>query len=591
MSNSRLRQAFRRLRPAFGALVGFSAASHLVGLAGPIFSLQVFDRVLNGRSLATLGLLLAITVFLLALQALLEGIRSRVLVRIGTQFDDEMAAPVFRQLLSAGVVAPRNQAHANAIRDLDQIRDNLAGPSAIAFLDAPFIPIYLFACFLFHPLFGLLVLVSGVILAALAWLNEAKTRNLLRNAQEEALASNEMALAYHRQAEVISAMGMLPAMALHYRRRRDAVLGWQGGASDRSGAIAAQSRLVRALLPVLATALGAWLVLGGAITPGVLVAAAMIAARALMPIDMLVTSWRGLQGARLSWERLEALEAIVPSKEVGTRLPRPRGHIEVSRLVVAPPGTFRPGVRNVSFSLRSGQVLGVIGPSGSGKTTLVKALVGAIAPLGGEIRVDGALVQQYDPDVLGAALGYLPQDSQLFAGTIAQNIARFEDAPDVQAILSAARRARVHDLVTTLPQGYDTVIGDGGQGLSGGQRQRVALARALYGDPAILILDEPNAALDGDGENALLAAVAELKAAGTTIVIVTHKLPILALADVVLMLDAGEQRVIGPRAKVFEAISQGRMGHMPPGVGDEPAEAPPEVRIGASQADLPAEKV
>lgn len=550
-----LRQALARCRAPLVALIGFSAALNVIGFAGPIFSLQVFDRVLSARSETTLLLLLALAVFLLLLQALIEAIRSRLLVRVGVQFDDAAAAPVFNRLVGAGIVAPRHAGHANAVRDLDQVREFLAGAPALAFLDAPWIPIYVGACFLLHPFVGLLVLGCGLALAGLAWVNDAATRGPLERAQAEALATSERAAAAHRQAEAVQALGMLPILRERWAEGRDALLGWQAQASDRAGAIAAAGLFVRLLVPVAATALGAWLVIRGEITPGVLIAATMLAARALLPIGQVVASWRAFQGARTAWTRLAALERAVELPRPRLTLGKPTGRLDVSRLVAVPQGSTRPALRNVSFSLEPGETLGVVGPSGSGKSMLARALVGVAPMLAGEIRLDGARLDQWDPARLGVEFGYLPQEAALFAGSIAENIARLRPRAPAEAIIEAATAAGAHEIILELPQGYDTPIGDGGHGLSGGQRQRIALARALYGDPAFVVLDEPNAALDGAGEAALLAALAGLRRARRTVVVMTHRLGVLSAVDKLLVLEHGQVRAFGWRDQVIAAIN------------------------------------
>ncbi len=547
--------ALWQCRRIFFALVGFSAALHLLGLAGPIFTLQVFDRVLNSGSISTLIFLLIITLFLLGLQAVIETVRSRLLVRAGVRFDDLMGQGVFERLVSAGIVAPRNAAHANAVRDLDQLRESLSGPTAIAFLDAPFIPVYLLVCFLFHPLIGLLVLGCGMALAVLAWVNEKATKTALGHAQSEALIATDKAATAHRFGEVVRGLGMLDTVRRNWQAKRDAMLGWQGLASDRTGTISAASRFVRMVMPVGATALGAYFVLNGQITPGVLIASSMIAARALMPIDQLVTSWRGLQSARIAWDRLDALEQASPPTIPRTALPRPAGQLVVNKLVAAPQGTLMPALRNISFKLEPGQALGVVGPSGSGKSTLARALLGIVPPLAGEIRLDGARLDNYGLETLGADMGYVPQEPLLFAGTVADNIARFKDGSSPKEVIDAAQAAGVHDMILRLPQGYDTVIGDGGQGLSGGQRQRIALARALFGDPAVVVLDEPNAALDRDGEAALVRALGALKQRGTTVILMTHRMAILEGVDLLLVLDDGNALAFGPRDAVANALN------------------------------------
>ncbi len=552
---SPLDDALRRCRGGAVMLLAFSAALNVVAFAGPLFSLQVFDRVLNARSEETLVLLLALTLFLLALQAALESVRSRVLVRLGLRFDEAAAPGIFDRLVGAGLVAPRNRAMAGAVRDLDCVRDGLAGPPALALLDAPFIPLYLAACFLFHPLIGWTVVACGAALGVLAWCNDRATNGPLSRAHAAAIEAGERAADAHARAELVQALGMLAPVRALWSTSRDAMLGWQALASDRTGAVAAASRLVRLVLPVAATALGGWLVIRGEITPGVLIASSMLAARALLPIDGVVGSWRALQGARAAWARLRDLERTVSSAPVRTVLPRPSGRIDVARLVLVPPGSTRPALRGVSFDLMPGEALGVVGSSGSGKSALARALTGTFPPLAGEIRLDGARLDQFDPGRLGADLGYLPQDPALMPGTVAQNIARFRPDATAEAVTAAARAAGAHDLILALAQGYDTIVGEGGSGLSGGQRQRVALARALFGDPSVIVLDEPNAALDGAGEEALMQALAALRARGATVVLMTHRTGVLGAVDKLLVLDQGQARAFGPRDQVVAAMN------------------------------------
>lgn len=552
---SRLRAALARCRGGFIALLGLSAALNLLAFAAPLFSLQVFDRVLSSRSGTTLALLLALTLFLLLLYAVVEGIRSRLLVRLGVLFDDAAAPAAFDAMAAAGIANPRDTAVAETTRDLDAVREGLAGQPALALLDLPWVPLYLLACFLLHPWLGWAVLGCGLLLAALAWANDRATTHALNRAHGQSLLAADRARAAHRQAGMLRSLGMLGRSRERWAGARDAMLGWQALASDRAGLVAAAAKLVRFAAPVLATAVGGALAISGEITPGTLVAAALIAARALVPIDMATSGWKGLQAARAAWARLLELERRHPPAPARTPLPPPTGRVEVSRLVVVPEGGGKPALRGVSFALEAGEVLGVVGPSGSGKSTLARALVGAAAPLAGEVRLDGARLDQWDAAALAPHLGYLPQDGGLVAGTVAENIARLDPDPPDGAVVAAAKAAGAHELVLALPEGYETRLGDGGRGLSGGQAQRVALARALYGEPALLVLDEPNAALDADGEAALRAALADLKARGATVVLVTHRTGVLAAADKLLVLEEGNVRAFGPRDSVIATLN------------------------------------
>lgn len=566
-----LSAALSQCRPIFVSLLGFSVVLNVFALAGPVFSWQVYDRVLNSRSGTTLVLLLALVVFLLVMQAVIEGVRSRILVRAGLRFDEIAAPMVFDRMISAGAASPHSATRAAAMRDLAQVRETLAGPPILAFLDAPWIPIYIGLCFLFHPLIGWTVLGFGIALLVLALVNDRATRQPLAEAQLRAMVAMERAAASYRRSDVLKALGMQRAVRDHWQFAHDGALGWLALASDRMGVVVAGTRLVRLMVPVGATAVGAWLAIEGLVTPGLMIAASILAARALLPVDQIVSSWRSFTEARQAWRRLQDLEAATRDHAPRTRLPAPRGDLVVRSLVVAAPGSLRPVLSGVSFQLAAGDVLGVVGPSGSGKTMLARALVGIAEPAGGDLRLDGASLDQWESDVLGTYVGYLPQDVLLLEGTIAQNIARFSDARP-EDVVDAARLAGAHDMIVGLPRGYDTPIGDGGDGLSGGQRQRVALARALFGAPPLVVLDEPNAALDGPGETALLNAIASLREGGRTVVIMTHRLGVLSAVDKLLVLDGGQVRAFGQRDRVIAALQPGggvRNIHATPAVAGE----------------------
>ncbi|WP_406856693.1 type I secretion system permease/ATPase [Alsobacter sp. KACC 23698] len=545
--------ALSQCQPIFTSLLGFSVVLNVVALAGPVFSWQVYDRVLNARSGATLALMLALVVFLLVTQAIIEGVRSRILVRAGLRFDELAAPVVFDKMIAAGASSPHSPTRAAAMRDLAQVRETLAGAPVLAFLDAPWIPIYIVLCFLFHPLIGWTVTGFGLVLLLLALGNDRLTRRPLAEAQLRSTVALERAAASYRRSDVLRALGMQRAVRNRWQSAHDAALGWQALASDRMGVVVACTRLVRLLVPVGATAVGAWLAIEGLVTPGLMVAASILAGRALLPIDQIVSSWRSFVDARHAWKRLHDLEQVTRGERPQTRLPAPRGDLLVNGLSVAAPGSLQPVLRGISFQLSAGDVLGVVGPSGSGKTMLARALVGIAEPAAGELRLDGASLDQWASDALGQYVGYLPQDVLLLEGTIAQNIARFSDSRS-EEVVDAARLAGAHDMIVGLPRGYDTLIGDGGDGLSGGQRQRVALARALFGTPPLVVLDEPNAALDGPGEAALLRAVASVRKSGRTVVIMTHRLGVLSAVDKLLVLDGGQVRAFGQRDRVIAAL-------------------------------------
>ncbi|QIJ73292.1 type I secretion system permease/ATPase [Methylobacterium sp. NI91] len=548
-----LKDGLRSIRPLLVTVFVFAFFTNLLLFAGPLYMLQVYDRVLLSRNEATLFGITAIAAFALAIYAALEMLRSRLLVRGGMIFDRKVAGPVFEIVHRAALLKPR-AGHEAALRDVDVLREFLTGGAILAFCDLPWASLFLIACFILHPWFGWMALLGGGALLGLTLLTDLTTRRPLDVASQAAREAGEQARATVRGGEVLRAMGMLGALRSRWRRRHDEAILLQARASDRAGLIAAATKFTRMFLQTMVLGVGAYLAIHGEISAGSMIAASIIMGRTLAPIEAVVGHWKSFTAARSSHARLTDIVARIGLEPQRVMLPRPRGLIETENLVVAAPGTSRTILHDVSVRLEPGSVVGIIGPSAAGKSTLVRAITGVWPIESGAVRIDGADLRHWDPQALGRHLGYLPQDVELFDGTVAQNIARF-DVQDDAAVVSVAQRAGCHDLIQALPEGYNTRIGSGGHGLSGGQRQRIALSRAMYGDPSLVVLDEPNASLDQAGEAALMRAVADLKERGTTVVIVTHKVSLLASADLILMLDGGTLRASGPADQILAQVS------------------------------------
>ena len=526
----------------------FSFVINALLLTVPLYMLQIYDRVLASRSESTLLMLTLVATGLLLALGLLELARSRVLVRVGARLDDRLNTPLLTAMLSDRLAG--NGSQSQPLRDLEAVRGFLTGPGLLAFFDSPWIPVFLGLIFLFHPLLGLVALSGAVLLFGLAVLSELVSRRPLRAAAKMAIDAHDFAESSLRNAEVIQGMGMLKGLVARWRERHDQVLALQALASDRAGAVSAAAKTVRQLLQVAMLGIGAYLAIQQIITPGVMIVASIIMARALAPVEMAINSWRGSVAARAAYGRLNKLLSQAAPERAAMDLPAPTGALSVEGVVAAPPGGQKPVIKGVSFALAAGQTLAIIGPSASGKSSLARLLVGVWAPAAGHVRLDGADVHLWDREALGPHIGYLPQDVELFGGSVAENIARFTE-PDADLVVAAAQRARVHDMILRLPNGYDTLIGDAGNVLSGGQRQRIALARALYGTPSFIVLDEPNSNLDGEGELALRATLAELKAAECTVALIAHRPSIIALADQVLVLRDGRADNYGPAGEIL----------------------------------------
>ncbi len=539
-------------RGAFISIALFSCVINLLMLVGPLFMLQVYDRVVTSGSMPTLVALFALTCALFSIMGILELVRSRLLVRIGGEIDGRLSNRVFMAALRQSLL---KKGHSGGpLRELDTVRQFLSGPGPLTFFDAPWTPIYLLVVFMFHWVLGVAGLIGAGLLVIIAIASEFRSRKPLGEAAQALNSSMDMAETGQRNVEVLQAMGMAQAYRSRWQTVNHAAMNWQTLAADRLGAMGALSKSLRLLLQSAMLGLGAALALQNEISAGTIVAATIIFGRSLAPVEMAINQWRSFVRARMAYHKLNELLHALPEPEERTSLPAPVGHLDVEGLRVAAPMSRQMVLNGLSFAVPAGKVLCVVGPSASGKSTLARTLVGLWQPLAGGVRLDGAKLQHWNQAELGHYLGYLPQDVELFSGTVRENIARFQaDAKD-DDIISAARMAHAHDLILTLPQGYETELGPFGAHLSAGQRQRVALARALFGKPALVVLDEPNSNLDRAGDEALAKAVAGMRERGQTVVIVSHRVQAVRLADLMLYLDAGTQKAFGPREEVLRQL-------------------------------------
>ena len=535
-----IRAALGESHRLFASIGLFSAFVNLLMLTGPLFMLQVYDRVLTSRSEATLVALAGITAFLFLMMGLLDHARARVLARAGARFQARMDGRVLGAVLTrAGRSAAARSGPATGLHDLEAMQRFASGPGPFAFFDAPWTPIFLLVLFSFHWLLGLLGVFSGVLLLVLALFNQARTARFQAAAGVASARASHFVDQVRAGGETVRGLGMRGAAIARAGVLRDEALDATIGASDRGGAFAATARTLRLFLQSMMLGLGAWLAIRAEVTPGIIIAASILLGRALAPIDQAVGQWPVLQRALEGRRSLANLLGATPEERARTPLPAPRAELQASNLVVAAPGADVPAVRGASLRLEPGQAVGIVGPSASGKSTLAKALAGVWAPVGGRVTLDGAALDQYGEAALARHVGWLPQEVVLFEGSVAENIARLDPEPDAEAVVAAAERAGAHEMILGLPGGYDFEVAAGGAALSGGQRQRIALARSLYGAPAVLILDEPDAHLDVAGAEALKRAVAEHKASGGAAVIVAHRPAVFAECDLVLAMEQG----------------------------------------------------
>lgn len=572
---SPIRQALATCKGAVSTTALFSFFGNVLLFVSPLYMLQVYDRVLSSRSESTLVMLTVIAAFLLAILGTLEAVRSRVLVRAGARIDQALAGRTFTSLFDQAVKQP-GAASGQVLRDLDSLRDFATGPALLVFCDAPWAPLFILVTFVLHPLLGAVTLVGALIIFSLAVINEKATRKELKDANAMSFQAGSFADASLRNAEVLHAMGMVPGIAARWNLRHQTALALQSQAADRAGLLLALSKFIRLFLQSSILGVGAWLALDDAITGGSIVAASIIMGRALAPIEMAVGHWKSFVGARGAYARLNEILAYGANQPERMALPRPQGNVALERVFVVPPASRTAVIKGVSFELAASEVLGIVGPSAAGKSTLARAMVG-VWPVGaGVVRLDGADLATLPRDQIGPALGYLPQDVELFDGSVAENIARFGTL-DAAKVVDAALKAGVHEIILGLPEGYDTRIGESGRALSGGQRQRVALARALYNDPSFVVLDEPNSNLDTAGEQALVEAVMGCKARGATTVVVTHRLSVLSTVDKVLLLNNGEIEMFGSRDEVLARLAR-------PQVVGNPSPQPKAVPAAAANA-------
>lgn len=554
LPENNLQAALRVCKSSFISVGFFSLFVNALMLVPTFFMIQVSGRVVPSSSVSTLVMLtLILTVLMLTLGSL-EWVRSRIMVRISNRLDALLSHDVYRASFRRALDSGGMDASAQSLNDLTSLRQFLSGNGLFAFFDAPWLPIYVAVMFMFHPLYGWVTVGCAIVLICLAVLNQRFTGKALVEANKENVAASLHTTKTLRNAEVIESMGMLHTLMSRWAHRQRKVLRLQSYASDKSGIITSVSKTFRQWTQSIMLAIGAYLVITHEITPGLLMAGSLLLGRALSPIDQMIGSWKGFVAARVQYNRLnETLDKLSAEPE-RMKLPAPQGHIQVENLIVTPPGAKTPVIRNISFVAPAGTVVGIVGPSAAGKSTLVRALMGVWAPQHGVVRLDGADISAWDKHELGPHVGYLPQDIELFEGSISENIARFE-AIDAEKTVHAAKVAGVHEMILMLPDGYDTVIGSDGINLSGGQRQRIGLARALYGNPRLIVLDEPNSNLDDVGERALGVALQKIKETGATVFIVSHRPNILARLDRVMVLSAGTISLYGAREQVIAELA------------------------------------
>jgi PrtD family type I secretion system ABC transporter len=553
--SSELSTALGACRRAFIAIALFSGMSNLLMLTGALFMLEVYDRVLPSRSVPTLVALLLLAAGLYGAQGVIDMIRSRILVRIGRSLDEAMSLRVYDAIVRLPLKVGNKGEGTQPIRDLDTVRGFLSGVGPVAFFDLPWMPIYLAICFLFHFYIGLTALCGAIVLVTLAILTEMQTRHPTRSATQFAAARNALLEASRRNAEAITAMGMAARVAKRWDDLNRHYVSASGKASDVGGGLGAMSKVLRLLLQSAILAVGAALVINQMSTPGIIIAGSILGGRALAPVDLAIANWRGFMAARQSWQRLSKLLGHLPPVVAPMPLKPPARTLVVQNAAVAPPGAQKITASEINFTLTAGKALGVIGPTASGKSSLARMLVGVWTPARGTVRLDGATLDQWSPESLGRHIGYVPQDVELFNGTVVQNIARFEDPPDADAVIAAAQAAGVHDLIINLPDGYETVVGDHGGALSAGQAQRIALARALYRDPFLVVLDEPNSNLDAEGDEALTRAILGLRARGAIVVVVAHRPSAIAGVDYILIMAKGRQQQFGPKEEILTRVT------------------------------------
>lgn len=545
--------AFRSCRMAFVFAAIFSCIINILMLTGPLFMMQVYDRVLTSRSVPTLVVLASVVAGIYVFVGILELVRARIMVRVGVKIDESLRETTFERVLDHALRKTPNVG-TQPLRDLENVRQFMGSAAPFTLFDLPWAPLYLAVIWAFHPMLGVLALCGAAVLFTLAVINEFATRAGSATAAKAAMQAHVIAEEANVSTEVIRAMGMQETYARRWSDRYDAALRQQSRTADRASIFTSLSKVLRLVLQSAVLALGAWLAIRNEISPGTMIAASILMARALAPVEQAIVNWRSYVSYRKAKERLQ--EALLPLDErpPPMALPRPAGHLVAEAAVIAAPGSNVPLLQGVSFALKPGDGMGIIGPTGAGKSSLARAFVGAWPVIRGAIRLDSAKLENWPTEQLGRCLGYLPQDVGLLSGTIEENIARFDPAPESDDVVRAAKAANVHEMILRLPDGYTTRLGNEGIQLSAGQRQRIGLARALYKDPALIVLDEPNANLDSEGEAALVASIKAARERGATVIVIAHRPSALQGLDLLLFLRDGRQVAFGSKEEVLEKL-------------------------------------
>lgn len=549
-----LTQVLLGFKRTFRTIGVFSAITNFLMLVPSLYMLQVYDRVLTGRNEITLLMLTLMMLGAYLFVSALEFVRSLILVRTAAHMDMRLNKRVYTAAFEQNLKRSGTNA-GQALQDLTNLRQFMTGNALFAFFDAPWFPIYLLVIFMFNPWVGLFATFGSAVLVILAVINERVSHKPLAEANSMAIASSTLATNNLRNAEVIEAMGMLPNLQARWLKLHTKFLHLQAEASEKAGIVGAITKFARLSIQSLMLGLGAWLAIDGLITPGMMIAGSILMGKALSPIEQLIGVWKSFASTRSAYERLSKLLEENPPRQAGMELPAPHGNLSVEGVIAAPPGATVPVIRGLSFAISAGEILGIIGPSGAGKSTLARLLVGVWPASHGKVRLDSADIYHWNKDELGPNIGYLPQDIELFGGSVSENIARFGEV-DAEKVITAAKRAGVHEMILHFPKGYDTLLGDGGAGLSGGQKQRLGLARAMYGDPAVLVLDEPNSNLDEAGEAALVSAINDLRGHGKTVVLITHRTSVISITTKLLLLRDGVAELFGPTPQVLAELQK-----------------------------------
>ena len=551
-----LRETRRKSRPLYWMVALFSFFVNLLMLTGPLYMLNIYDRVLSSRSFETLIALSVLVAFLYGMMGILDFVRGRVMGRVGARFQASLDRRVFAAVLKATTLNRAPREAATGLRDLEAVQRLITSPALMALFDLPWAPLFFLGIFIFHPLMGMLAIAGAVVLLIVALLNQFISRKPLEAANAASFASEQLGAHIRSESEMVHSLGMRQAAFDRWQVARGQSLDTTIDAADTAGTFTALTKSFRLFLQSAMLGLGAYLVLNNELTPGAMIAGSILLGRALAPIEMLVGQWAMFQRGREGWRNLSVLLGHIPAETTRTKLPKPKARLVADQVTVVPPGESQAALRMISFDIQPGQAVGVIGTSGAGKSTLARVLTGVWQPAGGKVRLDGAALDQYDPDVLGQHVGYLPQRVQLFDGTIKENIARMSMTPDDGKVIAAAQAAAAHEMILKLPEGYDTRVSAISGRLSGGQIQRIGLARALYGEPVIVVLDEPNSNLDNEGSIALNRAIKSLKSEGKIVFIMAHRPSAIQECDVLLVIENGVRRAFGPKDAVLAEMVQ-----------------------------------